>query len=135
MANLYVVSTFMSEEMASYSHELFSALTKRGIVCLKPSFSGKVEESKKQAEELFLHLCLDITKAETILFIAENETADWGAVLGFAYGLKKEIIILAEEDTYISFMASRMKTKSLRVKSIKEIEAYADNLTELIKKD
>ncbi len=134
MAKLYLISTFSPLEMKEYSTLLFAQLRQEGIECLEPSFSGKIKEGLLEKEEIFKSVCADVRAAGIIIFISHNETADWGALLGYAFALKKKIIILSEKDNLIPFMAARMKTDLLFVDQLSHSNEYVDKLVALIKK-
>ena len=132
MKNLYLIGTLPPEQMKKYSEEIFAALTSHGITCLTPSFSDNAGEPTK--ELLFKSICDDVKRARQILFISQNETPDWGAMLGYAFALKKEIIILSEHDNLIPFMGARMSSKIIFVDNLEKIVEYIEKLVTEIKK-
>ncbi len=134
MPKLSVISTFAPEKMEKFSVNLFAELEKRDISCHKPKISSNPDEQALSKEEIFNNLVKEISKATRVLFIAHDETADWGAMLGLVYALKKDIIILSEQDNLIPFMAARMSEKVLFVDNFEKVGEYAERLAELVKK-
>jgi hypothetical protein len=74
-----------------------------------------------------------IKNSKKILAIGENETINWGVEVGYAFGIKKNIILLTSNEHNIPVMVSGMFNKILRVRDLGVIEKYIDELISAIR--
>ncbi|MFA6514911.1 MAG: nucleoside 2-deoxyribosyltransferase [Candidatus Paceibacterota bacterium] len=131
MKNIYLTSTFTNQWNVEFNPKIGEALEKSGITCYLPHRDTNQEEKD---EILFSQDIRGIEESSLILAIALNESPNWGAELGYAYGIKKQIIILTNENHLVPLICNGMKTEIVQVNDLNQIEEYIDLLVEKIKK-
>lgn len=132
MSKLYIVSTRSRMDTVDLSRKLTDKLNESGVDVGEMSFSGQFDEGKLSNAQLFKKIISGAGDSEHVLFIAGEETADWGAVMGVCFALKKDVILLSEKDYEVPFMAAHMRTKSIRVENITDVDAYIAELVGII---
>lgn len=131
MYNLYLTSTFRHEWNRSFNPKIGKLLESLGFSCNLP----QVYDSQKETEqEVFKRDIEGINNSEIILAIAENESPNWGGEIGYAYGIQKPIIALAQDQHNIPLILNGMITETLWVKNLDNIDEYADNLNTIIRR-
>ena len=123
--DIFITSTVDSEWNLVFNPRLCSALEERGITCHLP------QRDTNQAgtpAEIFAQNVAAIKSSRKILFVTCNESINVGGEVGLSFGLGKAIVALAENGHAIPLMLRFMITKSFIVRSIDELESYADDL-------
>jgi nucleoside 2-deoxyribosyltransferase len=131
MKNIYLSSTFRHEWNREFHPKIGNILIQNGLTCVLPI----VYDPKKETEADVFQRDLDgINNSEVILAIAENESPNWGGEVGYAYGIKKPIIALANKDHKIPLMLNGMITEIFYVENLDHIDNYLERLISTIKK-
>lgn len=120
-------------ETVEFCTRLTESLTKKGLEGSASGYLGQFQEGKVSNRVLFEKLCREILETDVVLFVFGEETFDLGALMGFAFCLSKTVILLAEQETEVPFMAGQMRTQSLRVDDLQEVDSYSEKLADLIK--
>lgn len=85
MKDIYLTSTFTNEWNMAFNPKIGEALTKNGVKC---HFPRKNIDQERTDEEVFNQDIEGINNSYIILAIGLNETPNWGAEVGYAYGIK-----------------------------------------------
>ena len=131
MKNIYLTSTFTNEWNVGFNPKIGDALEKRGITCYLPHRDTNQKEENKL--EIFKQDIKGIDNSSIIIAIAMNESPNWGAELGYAYGIKKPILVLTNKEHNIPLICEGMATEIIRVEDMDNIEEYIELLSGKIK--
>ncbi len=130
MRNIYLTSTFRHEWNRNFNPLIGQVLLETGFSCHLP----KMYEPEKETEgDVFKRDIDGINDAEVVLAIAENESPNWGAEVGYAYGIKKPIIALADKNHQIPLVLNGMITEVVCVEDLNEVGAYIGKLSLVIR--
>ena len=132
MKDIYLTSTFTNDWNVKFNPKIGTALEEKGITCYLPH--RDTNQKEKNNTNIFNQDIRGINQSSMILAIALNESPNWGAELGYAYGIKKPIIMLTNKDHSIPLICQEMNTKIIRVENLDSIEEYVSLLVEEIKK-
>lgn len=130
MDNLFITSTLHSDWNLSFNPKLCKALEDKGVICHLPQRDTEQTGSK---ENIFKQNIEGIKNSKKVLCIALNESTNWGAEVGFAYGINKNIIALKTKDHEIPLMLRYMIGDVVEVDDLDDIEGYIDELIKQIK--
>lgn len=75
-----------------------------------------------------------LSGCKTVLAIAENESPNWGAEVGYAYGRKMPIVGLARRDHQIPLILNGMMSETVRVDDLDLIADYLKPLEEALRR-
>jgi nucleoside 2-deoxyribosyltransferase len=131
MKNIYLTSTFTNEWNVNFNPIIGDALEKNGITCYLPHRDTNQKEENKL--EIFKQDINGIDNSSIILAIAQNESPNWGAELGYAYGIKKPILILTNKEHETPLICKGMATEIFQVEDLDNIEEYIGLLSDKIK--
>lgn len=123
--DLYLISTFRHEWNRGFNPRLAEALEARGFHCY---FAHRDTDQTGSAAEIFEQDMAGLSGCKTVLAIAENESPNWGAEVGVAYGRQMPVIALAQINHQIPLIAEGMMSEILRVANLDDIPAYAERL-------
>jgi nucleoside 2-deoxyribosyltransferase len=130
MKDIYLTSTFTNQWNVEFNPKIGEALEKSGITRHLPHRDTKQGEKD---ELIFNQDIKGIEESSLVLAIALNESPNWGAELGYAYGIKKHILILTDKNHQIPLICEGMKTVIIRVDDLNNLEEYIDLLVSKIK--
>ncbi|MDP9195342.1 MAG: nucleoside 2-deoxyribosyltransferase [Pseudomonadota bacterium] len=111
---------------------LGEALEKTGLCCYLPH---RDTNQKGTAGEIFGQDLAGIRSSRTILALAENESPNWGAEVGYAWALGIPVIGLARQDHALPLILAGMIPHVLRVQNLDAIDSYLDSLHGMIAKN
>ncbi len=131
MRNIYLTSTFRHQWNRDFNPLIGEALTSVGFSCHLPTI---FDPAKETAGAIFKRDIDGINDSEIILAIAENESPNWGGEVGYAYGIKKPIVALADKNHQIPLILHGMIAEVVCVDNLNDINSYIDNLSAVIKK-
>ena len=131
MKNIYLTSTFTNEWNVKFNPKIGDALELKGITCYLPHRDTNQKEEDRL--QIFKQDINGIDNSSIILAIASNESPNWGAELGYAYGIKKSILVLTNKEHNIPLICEGMTTEVIQVENLDEIEKYIELLSNKIK--
>lgn len=129
MKDIYLTSTFTNQWNVEFNFKIGDALEAKGVTCY---LAHRDTDQKGQSHEIFSQDLEGINNASMVLAIALNESPNWGAELGYTYGIKKKILALTDQDHKIPLICNGMITETLRVDNLDAIDIYIDELIEKI---
>ena len=130
MKDLYLTSTFKNAWNLEFNPKISNALSTKGFDC---HFPKKVEKEEEYMPA-FLADIEGIKISKCLFAIAENETPNWGAEVGYAYALGKPVIALAKNGHEIPLVCNGMVTEIVQVADLNKIEDYIDHLADVLNK-
>ncbi|MFA6324843.1 MAG: nucleoside 2-deoxyribosyltransferase [Candidatus Paceibacterota bacterium] len=130
MKNIYLTSTFTNKWNVEFNKKIGEALEKSGITCYLPHRDTNQKGSDVEMFNQDIHAIKD---SSMILAVALNESPNFGAEIGYAYGIGKSIIAITDKNHSIPLICSGIMTEVLRFESLDSIEEYVDILVEKIK--
>ena len=113
-----------------FNPKISNALSTKGFDC---HFPKKVEKEEEYMPA-FLADIEGIKISKCLFAIAENETPNWGAEVGYAYALGKPVIALAKNGHEIPLVCNGMVTEIVQVADLNKIEDYIDHLADVLNK-
>ncbi|MFA6393211.1 MAG: nucleoside 2-deoxyribosyltransferase [Candidatus Paceibacterota bacterium] len=131
MKNIYLTSTFTNEWNVEFNPKIGEALEKRGITCYLPHRDTNQKEENKL--KIVAQDITGIDNSSIILAVALNESPNWGAEFGYAYGIKKPILVLTNKEHNIPLICEGMTTEIIQVENLDKIEEYIELLSNKIK--
>lgn len=131
MKNVYLTSTFTNIWNVKFNPKIGDAIEKKGLTCYLPY---RDTDQKGTEMEIFSQDIAGIKDSTIVLAVALNETPNWGAELGYAYGTKKKILVLSDKNHNIPLICKGMVNEVFQVDDLNLIENYIDQLVEKIKK-
>ncbi len=132
MKDIYLTSTFTNQWNVEFNHKIGDTLEKKGVLCYLPH--RDTDQVNGTRIEKFTQDIEGINISSIILAIASNESPNWGAELGYAYGIKKPILAISDKNHAIPLICNGMVTDVLEVNDINIIDEYIDLLIERIRK-
>jgi nucleoside 2-deoxyribosyltransferase len=130
MKDVYLTSTFTNQLNLDLSAKICSFLEKKNITCYLPY---RDTNQKEVDLEIFSQDIYGIKNSAIILAIALNETPNWGAEIGYAYSIKKPIIVISNKNHVIPLICKEMTSEIIFVDDINITEDYLNLLIEKIK--
>jgi len=131
MKNIYLTSTFTNEWNVKFNPIIGDALEDIEITCYLPHRDTNQKEKDKL--EIFKQDIAGINNSSIILAIALNESPNWGAEIGYAYGINKPILVLTNKEHNIPLICKGMTTEIIQVENLDNIEEYIKILSDKIK--
>lgn len=132
MKDLYVTSTLHTDWNIQFNIKLSNAFEKNNIKCYLPQ---RDTEQNKGAEIIFKQNTKAIQRSEYFLGVAKNFTPNFGAEIGYAYGLDKKIVLLTDDKDEIPMIIKTMSDNILEVNELDNVEDYIDKLMNLIENE
>ena len=126
MKNIYLTSTFTNEWNVEFNPKLGEALVKNGITCHLPR---KNINNERTNIEVFNEDINGINNSAMILAVGINESPNWGAEVGYAYGIKKPVLVLTDGTHKIPLICEGMVNEVIRVEDLDKIEEYIELLS------
>jgi nucleoside 2-deoxyribosyltransferase len=129
MKTVFISSTLKSEWNLAFNKRLCSCLEQKGLACFLPQrdvLSGSVQA-------IFEQNIRAINQADVVVVIAVNESPSLGLEAGYAYGIRKRMLMLTFKDHALPEMFAGMDVEILRVTDLDRIDEYLDALLEKIK--
>lgn len=130
MKDIYIISTIHHKWNLAFNKRLCEALEKHGISVHLPQ---RDTNQKAQPKVKFSQNMKAMKSSRKIIAVAENETPNWGAEVGYCHGRGKKVIAITNEDHFIPLMASGMMDKIIRAKNLENLD-YIEKLIKTIKK-
>lgn len=130
MKDLYVTSTLHTDWNIQFNIKLSRAFEKHEIKCYLPQRDTEQDEGP---EVIFKQNTKAIQRSEYFMGVAKNFTPNFGAEIGFAYGLDKNIVLLTDDKDEIPMIIKSMSDRILEVKELDNVEDYIDRLINLVK--
>ena len=127
--DIFITSTIHSDWNIKFNPILCKALEEKGVTCHMAQRDTNQNSTKM---DIYNQNIDGIKNSKKILAIGENETINWGVEVGYAFGIKKNIILLTSNEHNIPVMVSGMFNKILRVRDLGVIEKYIDELISAI---
>ena len=130
MKNIYLTSTFTNVWNEEFNPKLSEALINGDITCHLPR---KNINNERTELEVFTQDIEGINNSSMILAVGMNESPNWGAELGYTYGIKKPILILTNKEHKIPLICKMMATEIIQVENLDKIEDYIKLLSNNIR--
>ncbi|MFC1687551.1 nucleoside 2-deoxyribosyltransferase [Patescibacteria group bacterium] len=130
MKDLYITSTLHSDWNKEFNPKICAALEKRGIICYLPQRDTNQEDTDINMFQKDIQAIQNVKK---LLCIAENESVNWGGEVGYAYGIKKDIIALKSRNHEIPLILKGMVKNVIEVDDLDAIEDYIQELVDKVK--
>jgi len=130
MKNIYLTSTFTNEWNLEFNPKLGEALVNSGITC---HFPRKNINNERTELEVFTQDIEGINNSSMILAVGMNESPNWGAEIGYAYGIKKPVLVLTDNTHKIPLICKGMVTEIIQVDNLDKIEEYIELLSNKIR--
>lgn len=130
MKDIYLTSTFTNEWNMAFNPKIGEALERKGIKCHLPR---KNINQERTDGDVFIQDIEGINNSSMILAIGLNETPNWGAEIGYAYGIKKTVIALTDKEHNIPVICKGMLNEVIRVENLDLIDEYIELLVNKIK--
>lgn len=130
VTDIYLTSTFRHEWNRQFNLVIGEKLEAQGMACY---LAHRDTDQTASPDVVFQQDLAGMDQSKIILAIAENESPNWGAELGYAYARRIPIIALAQQDHPIPLICNGMIQKVLRVPDLNMIDAYMSELLETIK--
>lgn len=131
MIDVYVSSTVHKGWNIPFNLRLCETLEARGLKCYLPQRDTNQEGAPNG---IFDENMEGIKKSHTVLCVAENESINVGAEIGFAYGAGKKVIALTSNNHTIPLMVRFMIAAVIEVENLDTIEDYIDDIITQIRK-
>lgn len=131
MNDLYLTCTFTNPWNVEFGPKIGAALEKEGLTCYLPY---RDTNQKGKAEDIFISDIQGINNSKCILAVGVNESPNWGAETGYAFGNGKPIIALTDKDHSIPLICNGMVTDIVRVENLDEPSGYIDELVSVLRK-
>ncbi len=128
--DIYLTSTFRHAWNRSFNPIIGQKLEAKGISCY---LAHRDTDQTATPDEIFRQDIAGINQSKVILCVAENESPNWGAELGYAYGRNIPIIALAQQDHALPLICNGMVTKIIRAADLNLIDIYLDELVQEIR--
>ena len=129
MKDIYITSTLKFEWNREFNPKLCQKLEERGVVCHLPQRDTNQSGTEFDKYEQNIR---GIDNSAKVLAIGVNESINWGLEVGYAFGIKKEVILLLDKEHQIPTMSLGLYSKILKVDNLDDIENYIDELVESI---
>lgn len=130
MKDIYIISTIHHEWNLKFNSDLCEALEIHGISVYLPQ---RDTNQKAKPAAKFAQNAKAMKSSRVIVAVAENETPNWGAEVGYCHGLGKRVIAIANKDHFIPLMASGMIDTIIRAKDLENLD-YIEKLINALKK-
>lgn len=127
---IFISSTIHSKWNRQFNLKLADLLIKNGIECY---LAQRDTNQSASSEKRFRQNIKALSESKKVLIIARNMTPNVGVEAGVAFCLKKETIALSEKNQSIPIMISVPLKKILRVKNLKKINEYINQLVNILK--
>lgn len=131
MNDLYLTCTFTNPWNVEFGPKIGAALEKAGLICYLPY---RDTDQKGTPKDIFISDIHGIDDSKCILAIGVNESPNWGAEIGYAFGVRKPVIALTDKDHSIPLICNGMVTDTVLVKSMDEPSRYIDELLSALRK-
>lgn len=131
MNDVYLTSTLQTNWNRQFNPQLCNSLENKGIRCYLPQRGTDQNEPHVTICQKDLAA---IRNAKKLLCVAENESVNWGAEVGYAYGIGKDVIAIMQKDHPIPLIAAGMVIEVVAVEDLNDIVNYIDVLISVIKK-
>ncbi len=129
MKDVFITSTLHNNWNLEFNTRLCDELEKNGMSCHLPQRDTNQRGSE---QERFSQNMDGIKNSRKLLVIALNETPNLGLETGFAYGLKKKIILITKQGHQVPLMVAKTGD-IMEVENPDKIDSYIDKLVEKIK--
>jgi hypothetical protein len=135
LSDVYITSTLKSEWNKKYNPLLCEELEKRQIKCYLPQRDTpqEGEDVKKLNNNKYEFNINAIKNSKFVLAVGLNESINWGLEVGFAFGIKKKVILLKEKNHFVPVMSLGMYEKIIELDTLNDIESYIDLLVDYLK--
>jgi nucleoside 2-deoxyribosyltransferase len=130
MKDIYLTSTFTNDWNVKFNSKIGKALEEKGVTCYLPY--RDTNQKEQDESKIFTQDIKGIEQSSLVLAIALNESPNWGAELGYAYGFKKSILILTNKDHIIPLICKHMAIEIIQVENLDFIEEYIDLIVKKI---
>lgn len=132
MKKAFISSTLQTEWNRKYNKLLCDSLEERGVNCFLPQRDVDASSSVSIANDCFEA----INKCSVLLSIVINESPNLGFEAGYAYGIKKPMILICKSDHNMPEMFYGFKTnyEFIKVREFEPVEVYIDELVEKVRR-
>lgn len=130
MKQVYICSTLKNQWNIRFNLVLCEALEAKGINCYLPQ---RDTDQTSAPEQKFKQNITAIKKSTHLLAVSKNETANWGAEVGFVAGTQTSSIILKQKDRDVQLMVEGIADNLFAVDDFENVSAYVDELIKLLK--
>lgn len=115
---------------ARFNFLLCSQLETKGLKCFLPQRDVKAGS----ASAIFNQNKAAMDKAKIILCIVINESPNLGIEAGYAYGIKKKVIMLTSNNQVMPEMFEGMQVEVIRVQDLEHFGLYLEKILESLGK-
>lgn len=129
--DIYLTSTFRHPWNRAFNPLIGAELESMGITCFLPH--RDTDQSGPPATRFSQDLA-GIDNARMILAIAENESPNWGAEVGYAHGRGMPVIALAHNGHDTPLICHGMINETLYARDLLIFDDYIEDLIALIGK-
>ena len=125
MTDVYLTNTFTNQWNVDFGPKLGELLEQNKLNCYIPYRDTNQKETE---DEIFEQDMKGIESSKVLLAVAENESVNWGAEIGYAYKLGIPIIALKKNNHSIPLICKKMTSKILEVEDLDNFEVYIKDL-------
>lgn len=130
--DLYICSTFRNDWNRSFNLALEAEMITVGFRCYLPQRDSEQLGNRKAT---FLADKGGIDAAKLIIAVgSQTQTANWGFEVGYAFALKKPVIILTDKEHPAELMPEGAVDKILVVDNLDDFSSYAPELAEEVRR-
>lgn len=123
MRDFYLTSTLRHPWNRDFNRRIAEALEGKGLRGYVPH-----RDTDQGGSQIFEQDIAGLLDSRVVLAVAENESPNWGAEVGLAYGRNIPVIALARVDHVLPLIAAGMVTRHVRVADLDDLDAYVDQL-------
>ncbi len=131
MIKAFISSTLKTAWNREYNLRLCDRLESRGIECFLPQRDADASST----ERIFESNIEGINEATVVLSVALNESPNLGFEAGYAYGRKKNLVLITTHDHVMPELFAGMNGRAdkIVVADLNAIDSYLDDLIEKLR--
>ena len=131
MIKAFISSTLQTAWNREYNLRLCDRLESRSIECFLPQRDADASSTKR----IFESNIEGINEATVVLSVALNESPNLGFEAGYAYGRKKNLVLITTHDHVMPELFAGMNGRAdiIVVADLNAIDSYLDDLIEKLR--
>jgi nucleoside 2-deoxyribosyltransferase len=131
MIKVFISSTLKTAWNREYNQRLCNRLESKGIACFLP----QRDADPVSAERIFESNIEGINGATVVLSVAINESPNLGFEAGYAYGMKKKLVLITTHDHIMPDLFAGMKGRAdkIIVVDLNTVDSYLDELIDKLR--
>jgi nucleoside 2-deoxyribosyltransferase len=130
MKDIYLTSTLHNEWNTKFNPIICEKLEQKGFSVFLPQRDTNQSGPK---EDIWKQDIGGMDDAKIVVAVALNETVNWGAEVGYAFGKGQKVIAVTKNDHSIPLIALHMVSKVIKVNDLDDVDGYIDELADHIK--